>query len=161
LIAAALERDPGGEYVVAGAENLPFEDACFDLVVSYLSLVDIEHLDAAFAKARRVLKPGGAFLIANLSSINTAGEWQRGLLGDVRHYAVDNYMEERQVRQRWAGVDIVNWHRPFSTYFSALLGHGFVLKSFHEPMPTGQWAGRKPKFQRVPNFVVMLWTKPT
>ena len=160
LIAAAKAKDSGGDYHVCGAEALPFADASFDLCVSYLSLIDIELLDQAIAEAARVTKPGGAFLIANLSSINSAGVWDYGLTGKARHYAVDHYMQERTVRQRWNGIDIVNWHRPFSTYFELLLRHGFILKRFLEPMPHGDYRGKDPKFERVPNFVVMLWGKP-
>lgn len=160
LIAAAQEKDPDGDYHVCGGEALPFTDASFDLCVSYLSLVDIEFLEPAIAEAARVTKPGGAFLIANLSSINTAGVWQRGLTGRVSHYSVDDYMTEHPVQQRWKGMDITNWHRPFSMYFELLLRHGFTLKTFLEPMPQAANIGEKPKFERVPNFIVMLWEKP-
>lgn len=160
LIAAAGARDDPARYVVAGGEALPFADGTFDLVTSYLSLCDIEALDAAMDEIDRVLKPGGAFLFANLSSINTAGVWDRGFIGRVRHYAVDDYMDVRRVQQQWNGIDIANWHRPFSIYFGHLLRRGFLLREFLEPMPHGQWQGVKPKFERVPNFVVMLWAKP-
>ena len=159
LIAAAQAKDPDGDYHVCGAEALPFADAAFDLCVSYLSLIDIELIDQAIAEAARVTKPGGGFLIANLSSINSAGIWNYGLTGKARHYAVDDYMQVRTVRQQWKGIDIVNWHRPFSVYFKMLLRHGFTLKMFLEPMPQGEWRGQDPKFERVPNFVVMLWEK--
>lgn len=160
LIEAARAKDLDSDYRTCGGEDLPFADASFDLCVSYLSLIDIEGLDQAIGEAARVIKPGGAFLIANLSSINSAGVWEYGLTGKARHYGVDNYMQERMVRQRWNGIDIVNWHRPFSTYFEMLLRHGFTLKTFLEPMPQGDYRGKDPKFERVPNFVVMLWEKP-
>lgn len=159
LIAFAQAKDPDSDYRICGAEALPFADAAFDLCVSYLSLIDIEGLDQAIAETARVIKPGGGFLIANLSSINSAGVWDYGLTGKPRHYGVDHYMQERLVRQRWNGIDIVNWHRPFSTYFELLLRHGFMLKRFLEPMPHGDYRGKDPKFERVPNFVVMLWEK--
>ena len=159
LVAAAQAKDPDSDYHVCGAEALPFADASFDLCVSYLSLIDIELIDQAIAEAARVTKPGGGFLIANLSSINSAGIWNYGLTGKARHYAIDDYMKVRTVRQRWKGIDIINWHRPFSVYFEMLLRHGFLLKMFLEPMPQGEWRGQDPKFERVPNFVVMLWEK--
>jgi SAM-dependent methyltransferase len=160
LIEAAQAKDSESDYRICGAEDLPFADASFDLCVSYLSLIDIEALDEAIGEAARVIKPSGGFLIANLSSINSAGVWDYGMTGKARHYGVDNYMQERMVRQRWNGIDIVNWHRPFSTYFGMLLRYGFTLKSFLEPMPQGEYRGKDPKFERVPNFVVMLWEKP-
>jgi ubiquinone/menaquinone biosynthesis C-methylase UbiE len=39
LLAAARRRDARGEYQIARAESLPFPDASFDLVVSYVTLL--------------------------------------------------------------------------------------------------------------------------
>lgn len=160
LLATARERDPRGDYRIGRGESLPCGAEEFDLVVFYLSLCDIPDLPAAIGEARRVLRPGGTLLIANPSSINSAGQWQRNLLGRPLHYAVDDYMRERAVRLQWAGIDIVNYHRPFSRYFEVLLGHGLVLRRFLEPLVHAS-AAPKPKFDRVPNFVVMEWQKPS
>jgi SAM-dependent methyltransferase len=59
LIERARELDPGGAYFEASGDTLPAEDASFDLVTSYLSLLDmpeIQHAnrgDVARAEARR------------------------------------------------------------------------------------------------------------
>ena len=58
LIAAARARDIEGNYVEAAAEHLPFGDDSFDLVVSYLTLIDIPDLQAAIREMARVLRPG-------------------------------------------------------------------------------------------------------
>ena len=160
LIETARARDPGGDYHIAGGEALSFEDAAFDLVTSYLALCDIEQIDAALTEMVRVLKPGGHVLFANLSSINTAGVWKKNLIGEAQHYAIDDYMVERPVRQRWNGIDIANWHRPLSFYMQRLLALGLRLHHFDEPKVQGAYAGTRPKFDRMPNFVVMLWEKP-
>lgn len=159
LITAARERDGEGDYRTARAEQLPLADAAVDLAIFYLSLCDIADLDAALSEAVRVLRPGGRVLIANLSSINTAGAWVKDDEGRALHYAIDDYMLTRPVRQQWAGIDVLNWHRPFSVYFAALLAQGLVLARFLEPRVHAD-APRKPKFDRVPNFVVMEWHKP-
>lgn len=44
------------------AEALPFDDASFDSVVCTFTLCSVHAPGAALAEARRVLKPGGAFL---------------------------------------------------------------------------------------------------
>jgi ubiquinone/menaquinone biosynthesis C-methylase UbiE len=67
LIAVAQTRDPRGTYVEAIAERLPFCEETFDLVVSYLSLIDIADVEAAVPEMARVLRPGGTLLIANLT----------------------------------------------------------------------------------------------
>src|SRR5580700_10038368 len=41
LIEQARRRDPSGDYRIGNAENLRFEAATFDLVVSYLTLIDM------------------------------------------------------------------------------------------------------------------------
>lgn len=47
---------------VLSAEDLPFDDAQFDTVVSTWTLCSIPDVAAALGEIRRVLKPGGAFL---------------------------------------------------------------------------------------------------
>lgn len=74
LIQEAQRRDPEGDYRLAAAEELPFPDGSFDLVVSYLSLIDIPDVPRAILEMTRVLKSGGRFLIANLTSFGTAGD---------------------------------------------------------------------------------------
>lgn len=75
LIKAARHLDPEALYHVGTAENLPFRNGAFHLVVSYLSLVDVEDAQPAIAEMTRVLAPGGTLLIANLASHNSAGRW--------------------------------------------------------------------------------------
>ncbi len=50
--------------VACDAEELPFEDESFDLVLGHAVLHHIPHLDRAFAEFRRVLRPRGEFLFA-------------------------------------------------------------------------------------------------
>ena len=52
------------ETVACDAEDLPFHDDSFDLVLGHAVLHHIPHLDRAFAEFRRVLRPGGEFLFA-------------------------------------------------------------------------------------------------
>ena len=49
-----------------------FADASFDLVVSYITLVDIPDFRAAIREMARVLRPGGALLMANLTGYISA-----------------------------------------------------------------------------------------
>src|SRR5690349_5255310 len=57
LLNVAIARDPAGRYQLAGAEALPFADASFDLVISYLTLIDIHDFRAAIGEMVRVLEP--------------------------------------------------------------------------------------------------------
>jgi SAM-dependent methyltransferase len=164
LLAAARRRDARGTYLEARAEQLPCGDATFDLVVSYLSLIDIDDSDAAIAEMARVLRPGGALLIANLNGFNTACAdqgWITDGTGRRRHYPVDHYMEPRPVWVEWAGVRVINHHRPMRAYMQALLGAGLTLTWFDEPEPSADAPpSRAASYRRVPWFHVMEWVKP-
>ncbi|WP_282608943.1 class I SAM-dependent methyltransferase [Pelagibius sp. Alg239-R121] len=59
LIETACQRDPLGCYEVAQTKDLPLEADSFDLVVFYLTLIDIGDFPTAFAEMARVLEPGG------------------------------------------------------------------------------------------------------
>jgi SAM-dependent methyltransferase len=50
--------------VACDAEELPFSDASFDLVLGHAVLHHLPHLDRAFAEFRRVLRPGGRVVFA-------------------------------------------------------------------------------------------------
>jgi SAM-dependent methyltransferase len=159
LIDGARRRDPRGRYLAGRAEDLPFADGAFDLVVSYLSLVDIEDLAAAAAEMARVLVPGGKLLIANLASHNSAGRWLKDDRGEAVGFLIDDYLQERSFRQKWDGIDIVNWHRPLSTYMGVFLRNGLRLSYFDEPKPRGDDDPTSGRFVRAPWFVVMEWLK--
>ena len=164
LLDAARERDPGGAYLRATAEGMPFADQAFDLVVSYLSLIDIPNIEPAIREMARVLSPGGALLIANLTSFNTPSAdqgWITDKHGRRLYYPIDNYLEERAMWVEWRGIRIINHHRPMSAYMKALLGTGLVLTYFDEPSPTAAApAMRAAAYRRVPWFLVMEWRKP-
>jgi ubiquinone/menaquinone biosynthesis C-methylase UbiE len=72
LLGAARKCDARGEYQIARAESLPFPDASFDLVVSYLTLIDIADFRTALKEMVHVLTPKGTLLIANLNSFITS-----------------------------------------------------------------------------------------
>jgi SAM-dependent methyltransferase len=164
LIAAARARDPQGAYIEAPAERLPFVEASFDLVISYLSLIDIPDIHAAIPEMARVLRPGGTLLIANLNNFNTAaGEegWIKDADGQRLHFAIDHYLQERAFWVEYRGIRIINHHRPLSTYMRELLNTGLQLTYFDEPMPIADASpSRAAGYRRMPWFLVMEWRKP-
>jgi len=163
LIAEARRLDPTGDYRVGRAEALDFPEATFDLVVSYLSLIDIPDATAAIAEMARVLAPGGTLLIANLSSFATAGMGTQAGWTDLpdgsRRFVIDDYLHQRAEWAAWRGIRIRNWHRPLSFYMQALLGQGLILRAFDEPRFTGP-PERAAHYARVPWAMMMVWRKP-
>ncbi|MGH1367487.1 MAG: class I SAM-dependent methyltransferase [Maritimibacter sp.] len=162
MIEQARRRHPAGDYRLAYAEDLPFDDSSFDLVVSYLTLIDIDGLEEAATEMARVLRPNGRLIIGNLSSFATSsaifgrracketGEELRPL-GD--------YLKEEKAWFEWDGLRIQNWHRPLSTYMTAFLNAGLMLRSFDEPIPSGGPTERVQSYRRMPYLMMMEWQK--
>jgi ubiquinone/menaquinone biosynthesis C-methylase UbiE len=149
------------------AEALPFVAKAFDLVVTYITLVDIEHYREAIAEMARVLKPGGRLLAANISFVSASqaenGGWRRDEAGERIYVPIDHYAEETSAVYEWAGLRLRNYHRPLSGYMRAYLGAGLLLREFLEPVPDERWRS-VPEYSgafRVPWFNVMLWERPT
>ncbi len=164
FVERARKAHSGGEYVEGQAEALPFHDAAFDLVVAYLTLIDIADHRAAIAEMARVLRPGGRLIVANLQSFITTrpDAWRRNERGEKTHVEVDDYFEERANRCEWGDISILNWHRPLQSYMAAFLGAGLVLRAFEEPHPTPEAIAQVPALRdqnRVPFFYVAAWEK--
>jgi 2-polyprenyl-3-methyl-5-hydroxy-6-metoxy-1,4-benzoquinol methylase len=160
LIERARALHPQGDYRVEGAEAMTV--GAHDLVVCYLSLIDMPDLDAALTRIVAAIRPGGHLLIANLTAFNTAAVhlgWVKPLIGEPS-FPIDHYLEERPRRTAWRGVDIVNHHRPLKRYMQALLNQGLVLTHFDEPPATGGPSDKRDRYNRVPNFHIMTWRKP-
>ncbi|HEY8171611.1 MAG TPA: class I SAM-dependent methyltransferase [Dehalococcoidia bacterium] len=168
LVAEANERCDAGHYVRAIAENEPFADASFDLVITYVTLVDIPGYRQAIAEMARVLRPGGTLLAANLGFVTATpaapaeSPWMRDAEGNRLFYRIDRYAEEWPATISWAGVTIHNWHRPLSAYMDAYLSSGLILREFLEPVPEDDSLRDQQAFEdwfRVPLFNVMRWEK--
>jgi len=167
LIAHAREMDETGDYSMARAEALPFDDNRFDAVVFYICLIDIEDYRRAIMEAARVLKPGGRMLIANLHPHMTArpADFSRNDSswiardGKPAVLAMDEMMTERGIEVAWSGLRIINYHRPLSAYMTALLEAGLTLTTFHDPPYTGDDTNIATRWRRMPWAFQMVWIK--
>ena len=61
-VARQIVTNPRVEWLVADAQDLPFGDASFDLIVCQFGVMFFPDKRKAFAEASRVLVPGGMFL---------------------------------------------------------------------------------------------------
>lgn len=156
----ARERHPTGDYREGFAEALPVPDGAFDLVVSYITLVDMPDIGRAIPEMARALAPGGRLLIANLTSFKSAEAAHGGGFLTDPPVAVDGYLEERGVWLEWEGVRVQNWHRPLSTYMRLLLDAGLRLVHFDEPPLMEGGPEEIERYGRAPWFLVMEWQKP-
>ena len=89
LTARASRSSLPARVVEAGAEELPFDRASFDVVVSTLVLCTVPDPAAALAGVRRVLRPDGRFLfVEHVRSANgRLSRWQDRLATPWRAFA--------------------------------------------------------------------------
>ncbi|HEY4135091.1 MAG TPA: methyltransferase domain-containing protein [Alphaproteobacteria bacterium] len=105
VAAAARERGLANVVTRQGAvETLPFPDASFDMVLSRYSAHHWRGFDAALAEARRVLKPGGLAVFADIFAPDDAlcDTWLQGieLLRDPSHQRDYSQKEWRAALER-------------------------------------------------------------
>jgi SAM-dependent methyltransferase len=95
----------------SGVEQLPFEDAAFDLVTATDVLEHIPDDRAAARELRRVAKPGGSLLITV-----PAYEWLWSQHDDSHHH--QRRYTLRQLRSTLIGA---GWRPVVQTYFNSIL----------------------------------------
>ena len=64
----------GAEFIVGSAERLPYPDECFDIVTCSQSFHHYPNPEKAMREARRVLKPGGFYILSD-TGIGGIGAW--------------------------------------------------------------------------------------
>jgi SAM-dependent methyltransferase len=150
LLRAAADADPAGTYVLGLAEDLPFADAAFELVVAYNSLMDVADMPAAVKEAARVLAPGGHLCACVTHPMADAGTW----LDDVHFAVTEPYLERRDMRvpveRDGLSFTFEGPAFPLSDYAGALEAAGLAIEAIREPSDPagGRWA-------RVPMF--LMW----
>jgi 2-polyprenyl-3-methyl-5-hydroxy-6-metoxy-1,4-benzoquinol methylase len=140
------EKEPLGiEYHVGSICTLSMlDDEAFDFVVCNIVLDDLQEIDRAVMEIRRVLRVGGKLVFSILhpcfASPSVHG-WVREPVDSHRkeewlYWKVDRYFE-RSVGE-WRYYDhppLYSFHRPLSDYMKLLLGNGFRITDFEEPVP--------------------------
>lgn len=153
----AKEKLPTGTFIKAFGESLPLPDASFDIVLSYLSIVDMPDYVAAIREMARVLKPGGRIVVATVSNVaSTTDGWVKDASGAKLYRTVDRYMEDFSMDLAWSGIQIVNFHRPLSAILGVFFECGLVMDAFFEPLPPVDDPWYVDEY-RVPTFQVMTF----
>ncbi|MGC6173015.1 class I SAM-dependent methyltransferase [Lacrimispora sp. 38-1] len=95
IAVAKKKRIPGANFVVGDAENLPFKEAQFDVIICKESFHHYPHVEKFFQSAYRTLKPGGRLIILDMA-IPAVGRWINNHIllplmkkGDVHVYGID------------------------------------------------------------------------
>ncbi|MET3587747.1 ubiquinone/menaquinone biosynthesis C-methylase UbiE [Pseudorhizobium tarimense] len=95
---------PGIDYVIGDGVTLPFADGEFDLVVAFMSMMDMADQAAVLKQLARVLKRGGflQFSILHPCFVPPTRRNIRNQLGEAVAVEVADYFDETQGRiGRW------------------------------------------------------------
>jgi SAM-dependent methyltransferase len=166
LLDAARESDPGGRYVLADAAALPFEDAAFDLVVAFNSLMDVDDMPGAVRESGRVLEPGGRLCLCVTHPLADAGRWE-SREPDAGFVVEGSYFGRRRFEETFERDGLVisfhGWCYPLEDYFRALEKAGFLVEALREP--AAPEAASEPdrsaeRWRRVPNFLCVRAVRP-
>ena len=105
-------------FIMAPADQLPFDDGTYDTVVTRLSLHHFPVVSSVLAEVRRVLKPHGILILADIHSSDEPGEAELHnaleQLRDPTHVRMLSHSELLSELER-AGFEIsseVKWDQP-------------------------------------------------
>ncbi|MEB4209240.1 phthiotriol/phenolphthiotriol dimycocerosates methyltransferase [Mycobacterium sp. 94-17] len=70
---------PGLSFVQGNSESLPFPDRSFDAVINVEAAINYHDVPRFFAQVRRVLRPGGRFLYADMRYADEIAAWEADL----------------------------------------------------------------------------------
>ena len=130
--AAEAETPLGIDYRVQSMTDLsPFGEGSFDVVVAYLSIIDVLEYERALEEIGRVLAPSGhlVFSIVHPCFAPPDSAWEPRKPGtipimdaDKLYKKIDNYFPAREISFRmWptAPAETINYHRPLTDYAHA------------------------------------------
>lgn len=119
--------------------SLPYAEGEFDVVVMSMAAHDVENQPKTFAEIRRILKPGGQFIltITNPYYAFPVGVWKRGWLGRLlfrkpRLLVRPYHWFAKQERDYNFYDGLESYFYKFSEHFNNLRGSGFQLEHMTE-----------------------------
>ncbi|HJU20088.1 MAG TPA: class I SAM-dependent methyltransferase [Stellaceae bacterium] len=160
LVNAAKEARSADAYAIASGTNLPFEDACFNLVMAYNVLMDVQDVPATLKEIRRVLRPAGTLFVSIVHPFSDRGRFATAEAASP-FIVQDSYFgwkrfegtEERDGLQ----MCFAGWSMPLEAYATALEDAGFAITSLREPVPDA--GDRRDHMQRWTRIPLFLWLK--
>lgn len=94
---AALARRRGIQVIEAVAEELPFGDGVFDLVLMVTTVCFLDDVDRAFDEAHRVLEPGGHFIVGFLDREAPLGRRYEARKAESDYYRNARFVSSKEV----------------------------------------------------------------
>lgn len=158
LIELAREADPEGDYRVGNASKLPLEDSCASLVVSFMTLHDVDDLYAAAGEIARIMKPGTKACFSIVHPLNSAGKFSSE--NEKAEFVIDgSYLDESRyafpIERNGLSMTFHSQHRSLEAFSRAFERAGLLMEAIREhrvPDDVAREAGWK-RWQRVPMFM--------
>jgi ubiquinone/menaquinone biosynthesis C-methylase UbiE len=148
----------GLQYVQGNAENLPFADKSFDVVINVESCHAYGSVPKFLSEVQRVLRPGGHFLVTDMRGPNGMDTQKKNLLNsgldllseeDITMNVVEAIEKEELVKQERIAKGIPKWFQKAFKEFAgvkgskihedlksnALIYHRFVMRKKSQDMP--------------------------
>jgi SAM-dependent methyltransferase len=141
MLALARERTDDARigFVRAGLEEVAFAAGSFDLVTSSFALHYAADYAATMRRVAGWLRPGGTLLYSVEHPVCTAQVARQGWVADhvgrKLFWALDDYADEGERRQRWFVDGVLKYHRRTATLVNGLLEAGLILERLDEPEP--------------------------
>ena len=158
----ARARAGGPLYGRAVAEDLPFRDESFDVVVATLVFEHIVGYRQAIAEVARVLEPGGRFLFfLNHPLLQTPNSgWIDDHILEEQYWRIGPYLVEDHSMQEVAeGIELPFVHRPLSAYVNAMSDVGLRVARMEEPAPPPGFLARAAEYEEAASIPRLLFMR--
>ncbi|MFA5031708.1 MAG: class I SAM-dependent methyltransferase [bacterium] len=166
------EKPLGIKYYCSDAGRMKvLKDSYFDIVVSFMAIMDMEKFFPVAKEVYRVLKKQGKFIfsIPHPCFTTMPGHVWWIKEGDYQYRGVDNYSKrEKQNLEFTLGAGKYNLgrmtvlHRTLSDYINPFAKAGLFISKLYEPIPTNEQVKKMPKLakhQRIPSFMIFEMIK--
>lgn len=159
--ARAMNEDSSITYTNMPIEDINFQNAEFDVVISSLALHYIQSFKAVSKKVYDCLKPNGSFVFSVEHPIFTSRDeqdWYYNEQGNRLHWPVDNYQVEGLRETTFLTENVIKYHRTISTYINDLIDAGFTIRAVKESFPSDEMLKNIPEMtdeNRRPMFLMI------
>lgn len=158
MIAEAVSKESqaplGTVYHITSCADLkPFSACSFDLVTSFMALMDTPQLSHVLQEFYKVVRPGGkvAVMVRHPCFFTPGFSVYSNRTGVRSGLRVSHYFAEKPYKERWKfqgqeqdAFMVTRFPYTLSDYVNTMLAVGFSIASLSEPRPSGEVCARLP-----------------
>ena len=162
MLEIATAEHPDIDFLRADMSDLSFIKEKYDVVFSSLAVHYVEDFAAFVRGVYDVLNPGGYFIFSQehplTTCFSTGDRWTKDADGNKIYANISDYSVDGERETRWFIDGVKIYHRSFSTIVNTLVGAGFVVERFVEPIPTEELLREYPEYADLlhkPDFLLV------